>query len=221
MTRKEAGYYVYTLIDPRDDVVFYVGKGKGNRMHHHVAEAKVGRIVNPDKHARIMAILDEGHDVRCAKVASYESEDAAFDHEIRLIAEIGLDRLTNIMPGGQGGGRTPMTPEERQEAAARYKAARLMPKVIKLAERFAIPGTFPFERDGVRMGREYSDGLKALISGEQQNRYSIPSDPDALQVLLYGACTSAASMAVRMEAAVTLGDYCMPHGYRIVPRKQR
>ena len=219
VTRREGCFYVYTLIDPRDDVVFYVGKGKGSRMYQHAAEAKAGRVVNPDKHARIMSILDAGHEVRCAKVASYRDEDEAFSHEIRLIAEIGLDRLTNIMPGGQG--RSPMTPEERGQAALRYKAARLMPKVIKLAERFAIPGTFPFERDGVRMGREYSDALKALISGEQQNSYSVPDDPDALQVLLGGACVSEAPMALRMEAAVFLGDYCMPHGHRIVPRKQR
>ena len=27
--------YVYLLIDPRDDQVFYVGKGNGNRVFHH------------------------------------------------------------------------------------------------------------------------------------------------------------------------------------------
>lgn len=26
------GYYVYILKDPRNDTVFYVGKGKGNRL---------------------------------------------------------------------------------------------------------------------------------------------------------------------------------------------
>ena len=28
-------FYVYNLIDPRDKSVFYVGKGKGNRMYKH------------------------------------------------------------------------------------------------------------------------------------------------------------------------------------------
>ena len=31
-------YYVYELIDPRDDRVFYVGKGKKGRIDQHEAE---------------------------------------------------------------------------------------------------------------------------------------------------------------------------------------
>ena len=33
------GYYVYRLIDPRNGSTFYVGKGSGNRVLQHVAEA--------------------------------------------------------------------------------------------------------------------------------------------------------------------------------------
>ena len=33
------GYYVYRLIDPRNGSTFYVGKGSGNRVFQHVAEA--------------------------------------------------------------------------------------------------------------------------------------------------------------------------------------
>lgn len=33
---KELKYYVYRLIDPRNGETFYVGKGKGNRVFHHV-----------------------------------------------------------------------------------------------------------------------------------------------------------------------------------------
>jgi hypothetical protein len=29
------GYYVYYLKDPRDDKVFYLGKGVGNRLFNH------------------------------------------------------------------------------------------------------------------------------------------------------------------------------------------
>jgi hypothetical protein len=32
----QLNYYVYRLIDPRNGQTFYVGKGKGNRLFHHV-----------------------------------------------------------------------------------------------------------------------------------------------------------------------------------------
>ena len=33
-------YYVYALVDPRTDQIFYVGKGAGNRVFQHIAEAE-------------------------------------------------------------------------------------------------------------------------------------------------------------------------------------
>ena len=36
---KELRYYVYRLIDPRDGLTFYVGKGKDNRIFEHVRDA--------------------------------------------------------------------------------------------------------------------------------------------------------------------------------------
>mgnify|MGYP003582053019 FL=1 len=32
LTIEKLGYYVYTLTDPFDGFVFYVGKGQGNRV---------------------------------------------------------------------------------------------------------------------------------------------------------------------------------------------
>ena len=32
-------WYVYALIDPRDGRLFYIGKGKGNRVFAHAHEA--------------------------------------------------------------------------------------------------------------------------------------------------------------------------------------
>lgn len=38
-TIKELKYYVYRLIDPRNGLTFYVGKGKGNRVFAHINQA--------------------------------------------------------------------------------------------------------------------------------------------------------------------------------------
>ena len=39
LTIEKLGYYVYTLTDPFDGFVFYVGKGQGNRVFAHVNDA--------------------------------------------------------------------------------------------------------------------------------------------------------------------------------------
>ena len=33
-------YYVYALIDPTTDTIFYIGKGCGGRVYDHIEEAK-------------------------------------------------------------------------------------------------------------------------------------------------------------------------------------
>lgn len=91
-------FYVYTLTDPRDQSVFYVGKGCGRRMYAHVKEARKG--VQSMKCARIREILAAGLDVDVRPVQFFLNEQAAYDHERLLIAEYG-DALTN---GNKGGG---------------------------------------------------------------------------------------------------------------------
>lgn len=93
-------FYVYTLTDPRDGLVFYVGKGKKNRIDHHEAEARRG--VYSRKCDQIRAIWESGAQVTKAKVFRTTDEMAAFAHEIALIQSIGLQNLTNVLPGGQG-----------------------------------------------------------------------------------------------------------------------
>jgi hypothetical protein len=39
IVKEKLGYYVYRLIDPRNGETFYVGKGKNDRIFHHVKGA--------------------------------------------------------------------------------------------------------------------------------------------------------------------------------------
>ena len=41
------GFYVYALVDPRDNTVFYVGKGTGNRIFSHEIES--GKVNKSEK----------------------------------------------------------------------------------------------------------------------------------------------------------------------------
>jgi hypothetical protein len=92
------GYYVYFLIDPRNNEVFYIGKGKGQRRFHHEVEARKGR--RSRKCDRIRAILDAGLTPFAPIIERFTVEAEAYAREASLIAEIGLENLTNVLPGG-------------------------------------------------------------------------------------------------------------------------
>ena len=63
---EKIGWYVYRLIDPRDGVTFYVGKGKGDRVFAHAAgltDAMAERETGDLKLGRIREILIHGFPV--------------------------------------------------------------------------------------------------------------------------------------------------------------
>lgn len=94
-----ARWYLYDLIDPRDGCVFYVGKGSGDRLAQHEKDA--AKECKSRKAKRIHDIWAAGLQVQRHRVALFWDEQAAYDAETDRIEEIGLDRLTNVLPGGQ------------------------------------------------------------------------------------------------------------------------
>lgn len=96
---KQAKWYVYELVDPMDLNVFYVGKGKGNRINHHEREAKTGKYSNLSKVEKIRAIWGAGMSVVKNKVACFWDEQAAYDCEHERI--LSHPNLTNIKKNPQ------------------------------------------------------------------------------------------------------------------------
>lgn len=101
-------FYVYELIDPRDGLVFYVGKGKGDRYRHHECEAKKGK--RGPKCDRIREIWETGRTVRHNIYSRHQDEDDAYNAEADRIDALGLENLTNQIPGGLGGTGMPPGP---------------------------------------------------------------------------------------------------------------
>jgi len=91
---------VYLLSDPRDDRIFYVGKGVANRVFSHARAALGDDEQRPsDKLDRIRAIHLAGLEVHYELLRFGLTEQAAFEVEAAAIQLLGLDDLTNLVAG--------------------------------------------------------------------------------------------------------------------------
>jgi hypothetical protein len=98
----ELNYYVYQLRDPRNNQVFYIGRGRRNRVFQH------GKIYNKksekdkEKSKRIKFIKDSGKQLIEEIVAYGLSEKESRIIESTLIKSYTLPALTNEVHGYQG-----------------------------------------------------------------------------------------------------------------------
>lgn len=106
---EKLGWYVYGLRNPIDHRVFYIGKGKGNRIVHHAQEALAVPVDGPDdtlmspKLELIRSIHAAGEQVETfliryqlkSEKEAYEVEAAVID-VLRLLDENGDNQLFNV-----------------------------------------------------------------------------------------------------------------------------
>ena len=115
--------YVYTLIDPRNNLPFYVGKGSGERCNAHVVEAKYYVKRKSLKLNKIRKLMRLGMEPIVVKVEENVSDKQALDLECLLIAEmrdIGFV-LTNMTDGGDGAQGYKHTEEHKQMMREKFK----------------------------------------------------------------------------------------------------
>lgn len=151
-------YYVYVLIDPRDDSIFYVGKGMGQRLLAHGYEAmlRADPGARSSKVTRIREIRAAGSEPRIDVVRHGMDEEEAFLVESALIDCLG--HLTNAVRGhGAAEGRTSLG-----ELMCRYGAAPVDPgatpvilvRLSKWKEQHE-----EIERGTFRLGHGYRQGM--------------------------------------------------------------
>jgi hypothetical protein len=98
-TIERLGYYVYLYINPIDKSIFYVGKGKGNRVFAHLNDATESRKVNT-----IKTIRAHGKEPKIEiLVHDLQDEKAALRIETAAIDLLGIDNLTNQVRGWKSG----------------------------------------------------------------------------------------------------------------------
>jgi len=91
-------YYVYMLIDPRNNEIFYIGKGKGKRALMHERNARNGVSINWVKGGRIIEILKTGASPQIVMFYETNDESDAFEIERYLIKRF-KEYLTNKASG--------------------------------------------------------------------------------------------------------------------------
>lgn len=89
------GFYVYAYVDPRDESIFYIGKGIGTRATDH--------LIDKDESIKVEKINDirkAGFEPRI-DIVSYKLRDDLESSRVEaaLIELLGLDNLTNSVQG--------------------------------------------------------------------------------------------------------------------------
>jgi len=98
-TIEKLKYYVYLLIDPRNNEIFYAGKGKGNRINQHLLGALNEKSKEKETIKRIREIQKEKLKVKTTILRHGLSEKEALEIESAIIDLLGTERLTNIVKG--------------------------------------------------------------------------------------------------------------------------
>ena len=111
-TREKLGYYVYLLIDPRNNRVFYVGKGKGTRIYNHLVDAEFSKIkeyIGNKKLDTIKSIKKDKEEVILEILRHGMTEDQAFEVEAAMTDYFGLQELTGLVKGHHSNERGKMS----------------------------------------------------------------------------------------------------------------
>lgn len=150
-------FYVYVLARPNGQP-FYVGKGKGRRIHEHERMARSGHRCH--KCSIIRKIWSQGGEVQRYIVFEAENEDEALAYEQEIIALHGRALLVNCTDGGEG------IPNPSQEVRS---------KISEAGRRRPPPSDETRRRLSIGIKRFYQEHGGARRSAYMRERWQDPS----------------------------------------------
>lgn len=162
------GYYVYILKDPRNDTIFYVGKGKGNRLFQHV-QCALENATDNDKYNLIREIHKDGKEVEHFILRHGLEEKLSLEIESTIIDLLGIENLTNSVKGHDTWERGLKTIDE---VFQHYDA-----KAVTFDEPFIIININRLYTRGISAQKLYDSTRASWIVGPKRDRakYAIAS----------------------------------------------
>ncbi len=134
-------YYVYGIFyedDTKENVCFYIGSGKGDRLKKHFYESQKGQ--NPHKERKTDKLIRQGYEVKSVKLADNLSREAARKLEQRLLNKDKIwDNLTNIrrdVDGSRPECYSKLTKKEAKEVKWLADHSKLTQK--RIAEKYGL-----------------------------------------------------------------------------------
>lgn len=160
-------YFVYALTEPSGKI-FYIGKSKITRTRkpiwrliEHLSKVRCGHVSH--NYNKIRKLLREELEIGFEVLSWWVDEEDALLEEVRLIAEIGRENLTNGTDGGDGTSGYKPTEETKRKIAEAKKGRPLSKEHIKKVS-LALKG------------RIFSEEHKRKISEANKGRKHTPEE---------------------------------------------
>lgn len=128
-------YYVYQLLDPITSKPFYIGKGTGDRAWTH-NDFKDGN-GNLYKDRYIRKLHQHGLTPTVDIVKYFINEEDAYSFEEQLTESIGLENLTNLVPGSRPPSKLGWHPNE-ETLAKRSRGLKGIPRTEEWCKNLSI-----------------------------------------------------------------------------------
>jgi hypothetical protein len=179
----ELKYYVYIYSNPLTEEIFYVGKGKGDRVFSHLMDEK-----ESEKVRYIQSLKNQGLKPKIEiLIHGIENEETALRVECAIIDLIGINKLTNKQSGWKSATFGRMTLQQILSAYTKQKVEIEEPAIlIRINQEFRYSMSevelYDYTRGRWTIDKKHAekaDYAFAIYNGVIQEVYSILSWFDA------------------------------------------
>ena len=162
---KKLRHYVYAYVDPRDNSIFYIGKGTGSRALAHMSDQS-----ESEKSAKIAELVKLGCEPRIEFLRfGIETDAEAKRIEASCIDTVGVDKLTNIIKGKGSNSSGRKTMDEVSAIVSAEDAYIEEPALL-----IRVPQTFFYGIDELTLYEITRGTWNRLPAGYENARLAMP-----------------------------------------------